>query len=140
MKIFNNSIKATFAVSMIYLLVISCNSKEPKTASYYANYDLHLSSALNDTQSIINIDTLKITHPDGVGKGFSRIVNGELVFFDLLRTEVRRITNEFELGEYLLTKGDGPNQIPSFQSFGSSANQNLLLSSWTVFKFYKDLN
>ncbi len=140
MKIFNNSIRATFAVALIYLLVISCNSKEPKTAAYYANYDLHLSSALNDTQSIINIDTLKITHPDGVGKGFSRIVNGELIFFDLARTEVRRITNQFELGEYLLTKGDGPNQIPSFQSFGSSANQNLLLSNWTFFNFDKDWN
>lgn len=140
MKGLNFNIRVILSITLIFFIIIGCDTNSTTTENYYSNLEIvGIQSSINKN-SKLDIDTFLISHPEGIGKGFSKVVNGELIFFDLARMEVRRITNEFELGEYHLTKGDGPNQIPSFQSFASKANQNYLLSSYTFFSFDQDWN
>jgi hypothetical protein len=142
MKMINSSLLKALAFSIACLFTISCSSKEDisEKNNHFSNLEISQFATSNRLKTNLELDTIIISHPEGVGKAFTKIVDDELIFFDILRAEVRKVTNSFELGEYLLTRGDGPNQVPRITTFTANETQRVFLSGWTFHCFDENWN
>lgn len=120
------------------VLFLSCGSKPQDIVetNFYDNLPLVEQENLSLFQNI-TLDTIKVAYPEGVGESFLSIINDDLYHLDVLRVQVQRINENFTLGELVLTRGDGPNEIKSFESFSSTGSQHLFLSGWTYFIYDK---
>lgn len=118
-------------------LLFSCNhlkdeNKIQKEITYFDDIEI-INSFNHQVSNSLELDTILIKPELGVGKGFIQMANDELLFLDMLRTEVRPILPNYQLGRPYLTQGDGPNQVPNFQSFYSLGKEHLFISGWTYF-------
>lgn len=120
-----------YSTVLCAVLIFSCDAQVSETP-YYNDYTTLEASDSEILQNLL-LDTLLIEHPEGVGKAFFSIINEELYLFDVLRAQVNRIHEDFSLGETVLNKGDGPDEIQRFQSFSSNGEQHVFLSGYTYF-------
>ncbi|MFC2187224.1 hypothetical protein ACFCT7_07880 [Fulvivirgaceae bacterium LMO-SS25] len=114
--------------------IISCGTKEETTENiesndnYYSDLEVSQIAPNDDLITSIEFNIISIPHPDSVGKAFSKIVDRELLFFDILRAEVRRISSDFKLEEHSITKGEDPDQVPRIETFATKKTQKIFLS------------
>lgn len=90
------------------------------------------------SKSINSLELSKIEIQDNgnpVGKGFSYVLDNQLLFFDLARGEVLEIDPETGSQKVLISKGEGPNEVPRFMSFTHSDDKRVFLDGYTFFVY-----
>ncbi len=122
-------------------LISACQSTDEELAEEvqevqevsYANIE---SISKAPSKSINSLELSKIEIQDignPVGKGFSYILDNQLLFFDLARGEVLEIDPETGSQKVIITKGEGPNQVPRFESFTHSDDKRIFLDGYAFF-------
>jgi hypothetical protein len=122
-----------FSTVLCAVIIFGCKSESSET-SYYDDIKV-IEAYPAELAGYLPLDTIIIEHPDGIGKSFLSVINEELYLFDVLRVQVNRIKEDFTLGEAVLKRGDGPDEIQSFESFCSNGEQHLFLSGWTYYVY-----
>lgn len=90
------------------------------------------------SKSINSLELSKIEIQDignPVGKGFSYVLDNQLLFFDLAREEVLEIDPETGSQKVIITKGEGPNEVPRFESFTHSEDMRVFLDGYAFFVY-----
>ncbi len=86
-----------------------------------------------DSIELFQIEIQDIGNP--VGEGFSYVLDNQLLFFDLAKGEVLEIDPETGSQKVVISKGDGPNEIPRFQSFTHSDDKRVFLDGYAFFVY-----
>ncbi len=136
LKISNDNRQAMVSLSIFLLLIVACeppNSESIGNSISYVNLEIIGESPL---QTIDSIETFKIEIQDldnPVGIGFSYVLDNQLLYFDRIRGEVLEIDPETGRQKLIIRHGEGPNEIPKFQTFTHSDDKRIFLYGYTYF-------
>lgn len=119
---------------IVFHLFYSCGQKKEINGS--------LEIIRNIPQIKINeiyLDTISIGYDGFIGKGFSVISGEKIHFLNLLKMELIEFDQNGEFLGVLISSGEGPSEIPKFQSYLEGKGDKYFMDGYTIFT-YDSLN
>lgn len=83
----------------------------------------------------LDLDTLEIHYDGFVGKGFTMISGEKIHFLNQLKMELIEFDKEGNFLGVLISSGEGPNEVPRFQSYLEAGGKKHFLDGYTIFTF-----
>lgn len=83
----------------------------------------------------IALDQVKFDYEGFVGRGSVVIEDDKLIYLDRLSMQVIEFNQDGQLLGIPITRGDGPSEIPVFQTYTSYKARRFFMNGWTLFEF-----
>lgn len=118
-------------LNFIFLLIWIISSCSEKGHTNFDNIKVH---TINPRLSIDSIQLIRISFeiPHPVGKGFSVLGDGKILFLHQMGAEMMEFDTEGRFLGIPIQKGSGPSEIEGFQSFTQSNGEYYFLSGYTL--------
>lgn len=126
--------KKTLIVIQIFIFALGCSEKQQGVSltSLYVEPMIFI-------DTLVNIEKIEFTGTVQLfGKGFFQIEGNSILFLDRLGMKVLEFDNNGKFQKTILENGEGPAEIPKFQSYTSDGEFRYFLDGYTLMVYDKN--
>lgn len=121
-----------FLISILSLCFVSCEKNRGKMGEVNVVYN----SPNIQFENLDNFERVSFNSSEELfGKGFFEIENDQLLFFDQLAMRVLSFDSEGKYIRTLLDNGEGPSEIPRFQTHVSDGTYRYFMDGYTILTY-----
>lgn len=119
----------------LILIVFGCSQQKTDELSEIATSQLPKDIVIQN----LELEQVSFTYEGFVGKGSVELEDDKLLFLDRLSMQVIEFDQTGDFLRIPISNGDGPSEIPRFQTFANSEEGKFFMNGWTIFQ-YDEMN
>ncbi|RAI85741.1 hypothetical protein [Algoriphagus yeomjeoni] len=120
-------------LNYIFILFIffGCSPQKPDELSSATNPQLLKNIVITN----LELEQVQFNYEGFVGKGSVELEEDKLLFLDRLSMQVIEFNKDGEFLRIPISNGEGPSEIPVFQTYTSYKGRKYFMNGWTLFEF-----